>query len=82
MEGNFHTAFTVFHDSAEGLRASAGWTLRDAIEYDARRYGVEKDAIRARDVSRHVHIQKALRSLTTAEGEQFRLSLMNRGKVE
>ena len=29
---------------------------------------------RALGVSRDVHIQKALRSLTTAEGEQFRLS--------
>ena len=28
----------------------------------------------ASGVSRHVHIQKALRGLTTAEGEQFRLS--------
>ena len=45
-DGGFHTAFTVFNDSAEDLRSSAGWTLRDAIEYYARKYEVEKDAIR------------------------------------
>ena len=46
LEGNYHTAFTVFDDSAKDLRSSAGWTLRDAIEYYARKYGVEKDSIR------------------------------------
>ena len=46
LDGNDHTAFTVFDDSAKDLRSSAGWTLRDAIEYYARRYGVERGAIR------------------------------------
>ena len=46
LDGAFHTAFTVFDDSAEDLRSSAGWTLRDAIEYYARKYGVEKGAIK------------------------------------
>ena len=46
LDGNYHTAFTVFDDYAEDLRSSAGWTLRDAIEYYARRYGVEKGAIK------------------------------------
>ena len=46
LDGNYHTAFTVFDDSAKDLRSSAGWTLRDAIEYYARKYGVEKDSIR------------------------------------
>ena len=46
LDGNYHTAFTVFDDVSEDLRSSAGWTLRDAIEYYARRYGVEKCAIR------------------------------------
>ena len=46
LDGGNHTAFTVFDDSAGDLRASAGRTLRDAIEYYARRYGVEKGAIR------------------------------------
>ena len=45
LDGNCHTAFTVFDDSAEDLRSSAGWTLRDAIEYYTRRYGIEKGAI-------------------------------------
>ena len=46
LDGECHTAFTVFGDSAKDLRSSAGWTLRDAIEYYARKYGVEKDSIR------------------------------------
>ena len=46
LDGAFHTAFTVVDDSAKDLRSSAGWTLRDAIEYYARKYGVEKDSIR------------------------------------
>lgn len=46
LDGNYHTAFTVFDDSAKDLRSSAGWTLRDAIEYYALRYGVEKGAIK------------------------------------
>ena len=46
LDGNYHTAFTVFDDSAKDLRSSAGWTLRDAIEYYARKYEVEKSAIK------------------------------------
>ena len=46
LDGNDHIAFTVFDDFSEDVRSSAGWTLRDAIEYYARRYGVEKCAIR------------------------------------
>ena len=46
LDGSYHTAFTVFDDNSEDLRSSAGWTLRDAIEYYARRYGVEKGAIK------------------------------------
>ena len=34
-----HTAFTVYSESAGALRASAGWTLRDAIEFYARDNG-------------------------------------------
>lgn len=45
FDGLYHTAFTVYNDAAGALRASAGWTLRDAIEFYAREYGVEKDAI-------------------------------------
>ena len=34
-----HTAFTVYSESAGALRASAGWTLRGAIEFYARDNG-------------------------------------------
>ena len=34
-----HTAFTVYGESAGALRASAGWTLKDAIELYARDNG-------------------------------------------
>ena len=43
--GASHTAYTVQDDSAGGLRASAGWTLRDAIDYFARDYGVQRDRL-------------------------------------
>lgn len=44
-DGAVHTAFTVYNAAAGALRASAGWTLRDAVEFYARAYGVEKGAI-------------------------------------
>ena len=34
-----HTAFTVYSMTAGALRASAGWTLKDAIEHYARDNG-------------------------------------------
>ena len=34
-----HTAFTVYSESAGALRASAGWTLKDAIEFYDRENG-------------------------------------------
>ena len=46
LEGVYHTAFTVYDDSCEGLRASAGWTLRDAIEFYSNDYRVKRDAIK------------------------------------
>ena len=45
LDGAYHTAFTVYDDSSLDLRASAGWTLRDAIEYYAREYGIELEII-------------------------------------
>ena len=43
--GKEHTAYTV-HDEYDGcLRASAGWTLRDAIEYFASAYKVQRNDI-------------------------------------
>ena len=41
-----HTAFTVYIESAGTLRASAGWTLKDAIEFYARDNGVFRDRIK------------------------------------
>ena len=41
-----HTAFTVYSETAGALRASAGWTLKDAIELYARDNGVLRDRIR------------------------------------
>ena len=44
--GVLHTAFTVYNETAGALRASAGWTLKDAIELYARDNGVLRDRIR------------------------------------
>ena len=41
-----HTAFTVYSESAGALRASAGWTLKDAIEFYARDSGILQKRIR------------------------------------
>ena len=46
LDGAYHTAFTVYDDSSLDLRASAGWTLRDAIEYYAREYGIEQESVK------------------------------------
>ena len=46
FDGAYHTAFTVYDDSSLDLRASAGWTLRDAIEYYAREYGIEQESVK------------------------------------
>lgn len=41
-----HTAFTVYSESAGALRASAGWTLKDAIEYYSRDNDIVRESIR------------------------------------
>ena len=46
LDGAYHTAFTVYDDSSLDLRVSAGWTLRDAIEYYAREYGIEQESVK------------------------------------
>ena len=46
LDGAYHTAFTVYDYSSEDLRTAAGWTLRDAIEYYAKRYGIEQGLIK------------------------------------
>ena len=45
-QDRLHTAFTVHSESAGALRASAGWTLKDAIEFYARDNGVFRDRIK------------------------------------
>ena len=45
-QDRLHTAFTVYSESAGALRASAGWTLKDAIEFYARDNGVFRDRIK------------------------------------
>ena len=44
--GGLHVAYTVLDLSSGALRASAGWTLRDAIEGFAREYGVRRGDVR------------------------------------
>ena len=41
-----HTAFTVYSEAAGALRASVGWTLRDAIEIYARSNHIQRSEIR------------------------------------
>ena len=41
-----HTAFTVYSKAAGALRASAGWTLKDAIEFYAHANGILRELIR------------------------------------
>ena len=45
LDGAYHTAFTVYSGATEVLRTAAGWTLRDAVEFYARDYGVQKNDI-------------------------------------
>ena len=60
LDGAYHTAFTVFDDSSEDLRASAGWTLRDAIEFYAQEYGIEQGIIKLVRpfVSQEIHLRE------------------------
>ena len=44
--GGLHVAYTVLDLSSGALRASAGWTLRDAIEGFAREYGVKRGDVK------------------------------------
>ena len=47
-DGSIHTAFTVYSNSDGVLRASSGWTLKDALQFYAQDYGLEKSTIRVR----------------------------------
>ena len=58
--GGLHVAYTVLDLSSGALRASAGWTLRDAIEGCAREYGVRRgDVRRARPIiPQHIYLRR------------------------
>ena len=45
LDGADHTAFTVYSDSSGTLRSSAGWTLRDALDFYAQDFGEQRDDI-------------------------------------
>lgn len=44
--GGLHIAYMVYESSSGVLRASAGWTLRDAIEFFARDYCVRRGDVK------------------------------------
>ena len=44
--GGLHLAYTVLDLSSGTLRASAGWTLRDAIEFFTRDYGAQRGEVK------------------------------------
>ena len=44
--GKMHIAYTVYGEAAGTLRVSAGWSLKDAIEYYSREYDVGGENIR------------------------------------
>lgn len=43
-----HTAYAVYKEVSGSLRVSSGWTLKDAIEYYVRDYGIAREDIRLR----------------------------------
>lgn len=43
---DLHIAYTVYSEAAGVLRASAGWTLRDAIEFYVRDNRIIRETIR------------------------------------
>ena len=44
--GRLHVAYTVYSEAAGALRASAGWTLKDAIEFYSRDNDIVRERIR------------------------------------
>ena len=46
LDGEYHTAFTVCDGAAGDLRASAGWSLRDAITFFSEDFDVALEDIR------------------------------------
>ena len=44
--GRLHVAYTVYSEAAGALRSSAGWTLKDAIEFYSRDNDIVRERIR------------------------------------
>ena len=47
-DGSIHTAFTVYSNAGGALRVSSGWTLKDALDFFARDYGLRRDSLRVK----------------------------------
>ena len=47
-DGSIHTAFTVYNDADGAIRASSGWTLKDALQFFSRDYGMRRDSLRVK----------------------------------
>ena len=56
--GGLHVAYTVLDLSSGALRASAGWTLRDAIEGFAREYGVRRVRIARPIIPQQIYLRR------------------------
>lgn len=47
-DGSIHTAFTVYSDANGAIWFSSGWTLKDALVFFARDYGLKRDSLRVK----------------------------------
>ena len=45
-DGREHTAFTVYSEANGVLRTSSGWTLKDALAFFARDYGLKREFLK------------------------------------
>ena len=45
-DGREHTAFTVYIEANGVLRTSSGWTLKDALAFFARDYGLKREFLK------------------------------------
>ena len=47
-DGSVHTAFTVYSVAGGVLRTSSGWTLKDALYFFARNYGLKREFLKVK----------------------------------
>lgn len=47
-DGSIHTAFTVYSDVDGVLRTSSGWTLKDALDFFAQGYGLQREFLKVK----------------------------------